>query len=66
MVKLTKTLDGAIVAPSPRWPPGVRMSGSEKTAIDTWCREAHATITALTLAVKELQAELEKTNERTL
>jgi hypothetical protein len=66
MVTITKTLEGAVVAPSPRWPPGTRMSGGEKAAIEAWCREAQSAITALMLAVKELQIELKDLDERAL
>lgn len=63
MVTITKTLEDLVVAPSPRWPAASRLSQSEKTAIETWCREVYTAFSSMRAAIKELQTELKKLDE---
>lgn len=58
MVTFEKTMDGAFVAPTVRWPPDSRLSQADKAALDAYTRQLEATIRKLVEALKEVQTKV--------
>jgi hypothetical protein len=59
LIKITKPLGKAVVAPTVRLPSNSRLSAEDRAALSAYTKEVETTIRGLADAVRELQEQLD-------